>query len=41
MSTAHLKFALLLALFLGIIAMSAVDAARELLDAYDTCYRGW
>ena len=41
MSTAHLKLALLLALFLGIIAMSAVDAARQLLDAYDTCNRGW
>ena len=41
MSTAYLKFALLLALFLGIIMMSAVDAARQLLDAYDTCHRGW
>ncbi|KAK9843664.1 hypothetical protein WJX81_001625 [Elliptochloris bilobata] len=38
---ACLKLALLLALFVAIMAMNTVEAARLLLDEYDNCRNGW
>jgi len=37
----QLKIALLLALAVVFLCLSAADAARQLLDAWDNCHDGW
>ncbi len=38
---AYAKLALLCIVLVGMLAMSTVDAARQLLDRYDDCRGGW
>lgn len=37
----QLKIALLLALVVVFLCLSAADAARQLLDDFDNCHQGW